>query len=120
MKRSANELPNDALDRLAHVPFDDALDALSHIQRRKLLFSLLDHNPQADSPAVLVDSADEAGPLEQLVTMNHVHLPKLAEYGFIVWNRDTHEVVKGPKFDEIKPLLELLADHEDELPEGWL
>lgn len=120
MKKSARELPFDALDGLARVPLDDSLDALSHIQRRKLLFALLDHNPQGDSPAILVDSEDEAGPIEQLVTMNHVHLPKLAEYGFIVWNRDAHEVVKGPKFDEIKPLLKLLADHEDELPDGWL
>lgn len=120
MKNSARELPLDALDGLAHVPFDDALDVLGHKQRRKLLFALLDHNPLGDSPAILVDSEDEAGPIDQFVAMNHVHLPKLVEYGFIVWNRDAHEVVKGPGFDAIEPLLELLADHEDELPDGWL
>jgi hypothetical protein len=39
-------MPADELDELAHVPLDDALGALSHIQRRKLLFALLNHNPQ--------------------------------------------------------------------------
>jgi len=29
-------------------------------------------------------------------------------------------VIKGPNFDEIKPLLELLENHEDELPTDWL
>lgn len=52
--------------------------------------------------------------------MQHLHLPKLADYEFIEWNKDTHEVTKGPKFDEIRPLLELLATHEDELPADWL
>lgn len=100
--------------------FDDTIDALAHVQRRKLLVSLLDHNPQDDSPVVVAPSEDEAGALERLVAMDHVHLPKLVEYGFISWDRESHEVSKGPNFGEIKPLLELLVDHEDELPEGWL
>lgn len=100
--------------------FDDALDALADPQRRRLLVALLDHNPQDDSPVVIADTDAEADAVERLVKMNHVHLPKLEEYGFIEWDRDTHEVIKGPQFDEIRPLLELLADHDDELPPGWL
>jgi len=99
--------------------FDDALDALADVQRRKLLVALLDHNPQDDAPVVVDDEEDEDA-FERLVEMNHVHLPKLAEYGFIEWNREDHEVSKGPNFDEIRPLLDLLEDHEDELPPGWL
>ncbi|WP_115864892.1 transcriptional regulator [Halorussus litoreus] len=98
--------------------FDDALDALADVQRRKLLVALLDHNPQDDAPVVDDGAPDEA--FERLVEMNHVHLPKLAEYGFVEWNREAHEVTKGPNFEEIQPLLELLEDHEDELPSGWL
>jgi hypothetical protein len=52
--------------------------------------------------------------------MRHVHLPKLVEYGFVVWDEDEHEVEKGPNFDEIRPVLELLNDHAEELPDGWL
>lgn len=98
---------------------DDMLDAVADIQRRKLLVALLDHNPQDDSPAILADAADETDAFERIVQMEHVHLPKLAEYGFIDWNEEGDKVSKGPNFDEIRPLLELLLDHEDELPEDW-
>jgi predicted transcriptional regulator len=102
------------------VSFDDMVDALADVQRRKLLVALLEHNPQDDTPVVIADSESDADAVERLVTMQHVHLPKLADYGFIEWNEETHEVTKGPKFDEIRPLLELLDDHEDELPADWL
>ena len=121
MKKSAGERASYAsLNGLARVPLDDALEALRHIQRRKLLFGLLDREPLVDHPTTPPDSEDETDTLDRLVAMKHVHLPKLVEYGFIDWNRDTLDVTKGPKFGEIVPLLELLADHEDELPEGWL
>lgn len=120
MKKSTAELPAGTFDRLAHVPLDDALDALNHIQRRKLLIALLDHNLQDDSLAVLADPEDDANALEHIGAINHVHLSKLTEYGFINWNQDTHEVTQGPNFDEIHPLLELVVDHEDELPDSWL
>ena len=101
------------------VQFDDALDALADVQRRKLLLSLLDHNPQDDTPVVIGDSESEIEALESLTAMNHVHLPRLVEYGFIEWDRANNEVTKGPDFAEIRPLLELLDDHAEELPEGW-
>lgn len=104
----------------ALVQFDDALDALADVQRRKLLLSLLDHNPQDDAPVMMGGSESEIEALQSLTTMNHVHLPKLVEYGFIEWDKEANEVSKGPNFVEIRPLLELLDDHAEELPEGWL
>lgn len=100
--------------------FDDMADTLGHVQRRKLLVALLAHNPQDDTPVVVADSESDAEAVERLVTMRHVHLPKLVDYGFIEWDEAAHEVTKGPTFDQIKPLLELLANHEDELPDDWL
>lgn len=50
----------------------------------------------------------------------HVHLPKLAEAAYIEWDADTQTIRRGPNFDEIAPLLQLMADHEDELPAAWL
>jgi hypothetical protein len=102
------------------ISFDDMVDALADVQRRKLLVALLKHNPQDDAPVVIADSESETNAIERLVTMQHTHLPKLVEYGFIEWNEETHEVMKGPNFNEIRPLLELLDDHEDELPADWL
>lgn len=99
---------------------DDALDALADVQRRKLLMGLLNHNPQDDESVKIADSETDAAALERMIEMKHVHLPKLENYGFIEWDRDRNEVSKGPAFEEIRPLLELLADHDDDLPEDWL
>lgn len=98
------------------IEFDDLLDALAHIQRRKLLVALLGHDPQ-DDESVVIDTDEE---LDRLIQMTHVHLPKLEAYGFIDWNRETNEVSRGPQFEEIRPLLELLQSHEDDLPAEWL
>ena len=62
------------------MSFDDAMDALADVQRRKLLVALLEHNPQDDAPVVIAGSASESDALERLVTMEHVHLPKLDDY----------------------------------------
>lgn len=97
--------------------FDDMMTALANAQRRRLLISLLEHNLQADSPVVIAGCDSDA---DGVVLMRHAHLPKLGDYGFIEWNEESNEVTKGPKFDEIRPLLELLDAHEDELPPGWL
>lgn len=90
------------------------------MQRRKLLRALLVHNPQDDESVAIAADESEIEELERLIEMQHVHLPKLKEYGFIIWDEDTNEVSKGPAFDEIRPLLELLAANEDDLPDGRL
>jgi len=100
---------------------DDILDALSNPYRRQLLVALLDHNPQDDSdrdPLDVLSEADEAAVLESELV--HTHLPKLDEMGYISWNRSTNTISKGPRWGEIAPLLKLMHDHQDELPDGWL
>ncbi|WP_323674206.1 transcriptional regulator [Halorubellus sp. PRR65] len=101
-------------------PHNDLLDAITHVQRRKLLREPLIHNPQDDEPVVVDADQSAAEELTRLIEMRHAHLPLLEEYGFIVWNQKTNEVSKGRHFEERRPLLELVADHEDELPDGWL
>jgi hypothetical protein len=119
----ANFSPTMAPD-MERVPverrFDEFLDALGHVQRRKLLRALLVHNPQDDESVKIDTDESDTEEIRRFIQMKHVYLPKLEEYGFITWNKDTNEVSKGPNFEEIRPLLEMLAAHEDELPEGWL
>lgn len=108
------------------LSFDDVIDALADVQRRRILISLMAHNPQdvssaeSDDSATGTDAAAETDAVDRLVSMHHVHLPKLDDYGIVDWDQETDEVVKGPNFEEIRPLLELLQDHEDELPDEWL
>jgi hypothetical protein len=106
--------------------FDRAVDALGHKYRRRLLISLLEHNPQSDDDAQDAEKAlgshssgMEAGQLLELQLV-HSHLPKLEELEYITWNRETGDISKGPNWDEIEPLLRLLRDHGSELPEDWL
>lgn len=65
------------------------------------------------------EAVDDATLTEMRTALYHVHLPKLAEAGYIEWNKDTHTIRRGPNFDEIAPLLRLMAEHEDKLPAGW-
>lgn len=101
---------------------DTVMDVLANEYRRRILVALLEHNPQDDDDPQVpgdIDLADED--LETLrVHMTHTHLPKLEDSGFIEWDRDSHTIRKGPQFDEIQPLLKLMRNHADELPDGWL
>lgn len=102
-------------------PFDTVFDVLANKYRRRLLFVLLEHNPQDDDPQIPADitiAGEDLAAIE--VAMIHSHLPKLEDHGFIGWDRDTNTVRKGPCFEEIRPLLELMRDHADELPDEWL
>jgi len=54
-----------------------------------------------------------------LLEMHHNHLPKLVEASFVDWNRGENVLRRGPRFDEIAPLIELIIEHREELPAGW-
>jgi predicted transcriptional regulator len=106
---------------MTRADWGEMLGVLENQYRRRLLVGLLDHNPQRDSVDIPEDVHVGDKELEVLnAGMYHTHLPKLEEAGFIRWDRDRHEVHKGPNFDEIRPLLELIENHRDELPDGWV
>ena len=100
---------------------DEHFEALSNVHRRRLFIALLVRNPQRDDVVApeAVHEGDKA--IETLQSeIYHLHLPRLEEAGYIRWNRDTHEVVRGARFDGIRPLLGLMRNHADELPNDWL
>jgi hypothetical protein len=97
------------------------LRLLSSRERRRLLVDLMEENPQEDRVSLPEDEVLRENEREALQSQFvHVHLPKLEAAGYIRWDRESHEIVKGPKFDEIRPLLELIHEHRDELPDGWI
>ena len=96
------------------------LEALGHIERRRLLLALLNGTADGDQ-AVACDPLDaDAVDKPRQLSMHHLHLPKLAESGFIDADRQQGSVTKGPQFEEIRPLLELLDDNRGQLPDGWV
>lgn len=99
---------------------DRAFDVLSHTYRRQILL-LVSERTRRDEDEFSVADLETADDEEERTRLElyHAHLPKLAEAGYIEWEADTHTIQRGPNFDETAPLLRVLADHEDQLPEGW-
>jgi len=94
---------------------DNAFRALTDGQCRTLLVDLLAATPQVAGAGPTGDGGPEVSMAEyrQQIAMYHVHLPKLENYGYIEWDRDGDEVTRGPQFDEIRPLLEVVGLDED-------
>ena len=111
------------------VDYDTIFDALAVSRRRQFLIELRSSPQYVPKPSgvsreiaeanenllqrYLSDSGTTAEVDEYSVSMHHVHLPKLAEYGFIEWNQDDELAVQGPRFDEIRPYLELVAEQQE-------
>ena len=94
--------------------FDTALKALAKRQRRVVLTELL--HCESLRPR---DIARRTGGPEPTL-LRHNDLPRLTDMGYIEWDDETELITRGPKFDEIEPLLELIVDHGDELPPDWI
>lgn len=92
--------------------FERSLDAVGDVQRRRVLTALLEQDRRDDDPIVHEDGDDATEVRRRLRDeLHHVHLPKLEDEGFVVWNRDAGEITPGPRFEELRPLLRLLDDH---------
>jgi hypothetical protein len=100
---------------------DEIFFVLANEHRRRLLDDLLEHNSQVGTDFHhRADEPIDEGELDRLnIEMIHIHLPKLEEMDFIWWDKATLTVRRGPRFDEIRPLLELMDNHADELPVDW-
>ncbi|WP_255193411.1 ArsR family transcriptional regulator [Natronobeatus ordinarius] len=96
--------------------FDRHLWAIGHVQRRRLLLTLL------REPQIQLDDLNMSEEQKEmlLVEVKHAHLPKLADGGFIDWVPGNGCVERGPEFEAVEPLLRLLHDHRADLPDGWL
>jgi hypothetical protein len=98
----------------------DALETLASPYRRQLLVALTEHNPQDDDRDPLNIETATAEPEVLESELVHKHLPKLESRGYIEWDRESKKISRGPDWDEIGPILELIHDQRDELPDGWL
>jgi hypothetical protein len=99
---------------------DEIFEVLANVYRRRLLITLLDQNPQGEK--ISVPEAIHAGEktIENIkLECYQYHLPRLEESGSIRWE-EIQWVMKGPRFDEIQPVLESLQNSSDELPDDWL
>ena len=93
---------------------DRHFEVLASEKRRTVLFEVLERGV-VDRRSVARDDWGSRSDWPEAVELHHVHLPKLEEAGLIDWNRATDEITRGPQFDEIEPLLSVLAENRAEL-----
>lgn len=104
----------------SEVTLDAVFSALAHSIRRDVLSMIVARNPRKGGEFESDDLVESSGePERHYLELYHNHLPRLDEAGFIEWNQETDTILKGPNFEGIRPLIELVQDHEDELPEDW-
>lgn len=94
------------------VSLDDTFDILGDRCRRVLLLGLADSEPLRPGDVLEPDGNGSSWWVE----LRHRHLPRLEDAGFVEWDRETDELWRGRRFDEIRPALTLLADHADDRP----
>ncbi|WP_435334362.1 sensor histidine kinase [Haloarchaeobius sp. TZWWS8] len=84
------------------------LSVLENDDRRQLLVRLLHGNPERRLGIATDMGTSPAERVSVETEMYRTHLPLLVEHGLVNWNRDEDVVTRGPAFDEVRPLLELL------------
>ncbi|MEF8809109.1 DUF7344 domain-containing protein [Natronomonas sp.] len=113
---SPDSLSNASESVLRRPGVGQMFDLLRKRHRRLILLLVNDGAIETEADVIFRGGADsEIAEIE----LKHNHLPKLADAGYIEWDRETGRISKGPNFDEIEPLLELLENHADELPPDW-
>jgi hypothetical protein len=102
----------------------ELLPVFANRDRRALLLYLVDGNPEDvdDMPEHIrvAEHIDDDARRELVEMLKTEHLPLLEENDLIEWDRERNVVVRGERFDEIRPLLSLISENRGELPDGWL
>jgi hypothetical protein len=99
--------------------FDEVLEALADPYRRQLLLALIEHNPQDDGDSDPLNIHPECDDTLSKMNIFMGNPPKLDEMGIINWNKEDKEILKGPDWAEFEPLLRLIAENKEELPNEW-
>lgn len=102
------------------MPLNAVFSALSHPMRRRVLATIHDPPSQVSGGFEPEDFLRRDGPRERpMVELHHNHLPRLDSEGFVDWDDETNTVTRGPRYEEIQPVLSALQTNSDELPGDW-
>lgn len=111
--------PRDSTVQRDRSTLDEVFEVLSQSPRRCILTALANANPREETEFAPQDFTRDEQREDVLARLHHTHLPKLDDADFIEWYPDSKTITRGPRFDEIVPLVELMNAHRDELPAGW-
>ncbi|KAB1198801.1 MULTISPECIES: hypothetical protein [Haloferax] len=102
--------------RATVLSFDSQLTAIRHVERRQLLFALLEADPTVGEPLDVSQVRPDVDEERLKLRMYHVHLPILERMRVVEPGGSASHVRRGPNFDDIVPLLRLLDANRHELP----
>ena len=91
---------------------DELLGVLDHEYRRRILLALADSGDRAPPVRPSMADGDEPDVLE--LELRHVHFPKLEAAGLVEWDRERDALSRGPRFDEVEPVLDALEAAKSE------
>ncbi|WP_418280362.1 DUF7344 domain-containing protein [Halorubrum sp. DTA98] len=126
---------SDTVGSSPRIGTDEALTLLADGCRRRLLIELMEREPD-DSVRIRPDADDSRVDTNELpsdggtddvdrafdrlaVELYHNHLPRLAAEDVISWDEEDDAVERGTAFSELKPFVERLDQHREELPSDW-
>lgn len=99
------DIEGDSLDRY--------LKALAYENRRQLLYELEAREEEAVSVSEDVLGTQQQSDVEGVhAEYYHIHLPKLEELGIVDWDQNAGIVRRGPVFEKVSPLLEIVKTVE--------
>lgn len=100
--------------------WNDVFTALSAEPRRQLIVSLSDASPDQSVPlpesAVMPNVPPDPDVLRR--ELHHVHLPMLADMGFITWETEPLVASRGPRFDEVAVVFDALHETATSIPDS--
>jgi hypothetical protein len=99
---------------------DTAFEVLSHHRRRQILAMLSESGSRGEDYIVAADfEPRNTSSNELMIALHHQHLPMLERAGYIEWHRDSNIIQRGPAFEHIAPVVEILQSNMDVLPGEW-
>lgn len=102
------------------LTLDAVFRTLANRTRRRVLVDLLDQRRHDEVPIEHISLQDDEGVAVREEVLYQVDLPYMDELGLISWDSDARTVGQGPQYDEIRPVVELFEDQQEDFPGGWV
>lgn len=98
------------------------LEHLSARPRRDVIVALADAPPDRhlSLPDAVLPADVSVPPRQYAIELQHNHLPRLAEAGYVEWSSNPLSVARGPRFEEPRSVLSVLRSSSDQLPSSLL